>query len=106
MLYEKLTERDYNLIESYLDAYAGNPNSDIFRRRVSLDTILSQWASAKSEYLYQLMGNNFILEREVEYTDSAAELATKIETSYHHRRGTPAMREFYNKYYEWVNALT
>lgn len=106
MLYEKLTEKDYNLIESYLDAYDRNPNSEIFKSRASLDTILSQWATAKSEYLYQLLENNFILEREIEYTDSPENLATKIEDSYHHRRGTPAMRDFYIKYREWMDTLS
>ena len=79
MLFEKLTAKDTQLIQSFLNAYGKNPYSETYySREARLQDILRHWDKAKNEYLYQLFGNQFILEKQVEYYDSPSVIARNL----------------------------
>ena len=103
MLYKKLGERDIEIINSYLNRYGENPYSNVYcNREVDLSKRLAQWDAAKSEYLYRLLDDQFIVEKQVEYTDSVDLLMRKISNA---MCSGGAMAPFYREYRKWVNSL-
>ena len=103
MLFEKLTDKDKMIIESYIDRYTINCGSVARRSRAPLSTLLAEWDIAKSEYLYKLFGEKFILEKEIEYTEPKAALETKITIAC---RAGNVMYDFYAIYRKWYDTLS
>ena len=68
MLFEKLTETDKEMISSYISNYGTNPDhvapNYYTHKRASLDYVLRHWDYNK-ESLYQLLGNNFIVQKHI-----------------------------------------
>lgn len=68
MLFEKLSENDIDLIQTYIECYGPNHNSEVyFYHEKPLSHILRIWDETKSEYLYNLLGQQFILEKHITY---------------------------------------
>jgi hypothetical protein len=78
MLYEKFNEKDISLIDSFLNHHMANPYSEIHEKVAPLSERLAEWDKAKSEYLYRLLGDNFIIEKPVEYSEASSVLAQRI----------------------------
>lgn len=102
MLFEKLTSKDVSTITSYLDRYDVNVGSHLRRDRAPLSTLFRAWDDAKSEYLYRLFGEKFILEKEMEYTEPVSALSRKISYSYDYKM---PMNAFYTIYRKWYDSL-
>ena len=65
MLFNKLSDSDKDMISNYISYYAGCPNG---QHQASLEYILRYWDTEKSNYLWDLMGHEFILEKKINYT--------------------------------------
>ena len=77
MMIEKVLDIEktqmYDYITDYaFDGYGSHSN------RVSIDTILKPWETAKSEYLYKLLGEKFIVSKEISYEKGVDELTDEI----------------------------
>ena len=86
MLFDKLSEQDKTTIQEYIDDFGANPGSQIYRNHANLNHLLRFWEGAKEEWLYQLMGNEFILEKKISYKRPISKLKEEIERacSSHH----------------------
>ena len=67
-IYNELTDLDKNKIKSYLEKY-----NNVEKIEAPLDYILRFWNDEKKD-LYQLLGNQFIVSKQIEYTKGADEL--------------------------------
>lgn len=65
MLFNKLSDYEKDMISNYINNYAGCPNG---RHDASLEYILRFWNGEKADYLWDLMGHEFILEKKINYT--------------------------------------
>ena len=102
MLFEKLPERDVRLIESYIDEYGPNPGSSVYYgHRAPTKDILCFWDEAKSDYLYQLFGGKFILEKNISYTVPLSKLSEQLSKACHQGE----MNDFYMAYYTKMNKM-
>jgi hypothetical protein len=81
MLVEKLSAKDLQLFENYTNCFGPNQDAETYRASASPEYLLQHWDAAKSDYLWYLMGEQFILEREVSYTEPEATRRDKIATS-------------------------
>ena len=77
-LTDKLSQEELITIEKWITqcAFDGDPNKE-YRNPVT--DILQPWSSAKSRYLYQVMGQELILTKEIEYSKGAEELEEQID---------------------------
>ena len=82
MLIEKLSIEEKQQIKDYIQAYAAQ-NDFPNERMASIDTILEPWDKAKSLYLYHLFGERFILEKEVEFSQSLEEKISEMDERIH-----------------------
>lgn len=79
MLIERLSQNDLDLFQKYINYYGLNPGSSSYRSTETPEFLLRFWDKAKSEYLWKLMGENFILEKEVSYCESPDKLRIQID---------------------------
>lgn len=100
MLFEKLAEKDIDTFMSYVGTFGLNPGASAYRSIASHEILLKEWAEAKDKHLYQLFGNQFILEREIEYAEPVDKIAAAIGESC---GGQGKMREFYLRYMSLCN---
>ena len=103
MLFEKLTEQDKNRIYHYIDWFGTNDGSERYRGLASLENLLSEWDKAKSETLFRLLGEEFIVEKEVEYKEPVSLLTRKISDGMNW--GTP-MNKFVRAFRSWAGTLS
>ena len=102
MLFDKLTIKDRKLIEDYLDDYGLNPGSQLYNSPAELSYLLRFWETAKEDYLYQLMGQEFILEKKISYKIPRAKLREQVEAAcIHHGR----MNQFRSRYLEIMHRI-
>lgn len=103
MLFDELSVKDQDTIATYLGMYAPNYNSTVrYGNEVPLKERLRVWSSAKSEYLYRLLNNQFILEKKIEYTESPQQLSMKIANAFSYG----SVMEKFNKIFRtWYNSL-
>ena len=103
MLIDKLNDKDKNTIESFIAAFGLNPYSNFYgtSRAISINHKLAHWANAKSEYLYRLLGNNLILEKEIEYIESPRQLAMRFESA---MKYGGRMQSFSKIFRTWYNS--
>ena len=81
-LFENLSEHDKDLINHYIDHFAytdADDRSD--STKASLDYLLRYWNTNK-EYLYNLFGQKFIIERPVSLKVSVGEIADLLNKEY------------------------
>ena len=97
MLFENLSENDKNLIYNFIQQYGPIPGSRIYNKTASLEHLLRFW-NADKEWLYELMGGNFILEKQITYTKSASKMRDEISTAmtYHGPMGRFKREYFYH----------
>lgn len=93
MIYEQLSEKDIAMIDDFVHWNGANPDSIVYGTIVEPKVYLSHWDQAKSQYLYRLMGEQLIIEREVSYKEPIARQVRIIEDSL--RSG--ALRSFYRQ---------
>lgn len=75
MLFNKLSDYQKDMISNYINMYADCPNG---QHKASLEYILRYWDEAKSDYLWDLMGHNFILEKKIDYTKNITLMTENI----------------------------
>lgn len=68
----KITENEYHMMDNYILDYSGADTT------VGSKKILDVWADAKSEYLYQLFGNELILSKQINIEKSAQEIQNEL----------------------------
>lgn len=73
-MFDKLPNKEE--IQDYLNCYAGYDESEV--KPSSLDHLLRFWAENKKQYLYNLLGENFIIEKKFEYEESKNTIYEKI----------------------------
>ena len=100
MLVEKLTEQDIALIDNFRQVYGANPDSYTYSSLVPIEKILTVWDINKSEYLYKLMGEEFILEKEVSYKRPIDVIRMEIANK---SNCNDCMRAFRQKYKRFVD---
>ena len=77
MMIEKVLEVEKNQMYNYITDYAFDGYSSC-KERKSMDTILKPWDDAKSEYLYKLLGEQFIISKEISYEKGTEELTEEM----------------------------
>ena len=73
-LVSKFNDTELKMMENYIDAYAINTD-----RSASIEYILRIWDGAKSAYLYNMFGNQFIISKPIEFHRGVEEMATELE---------------------------
>lgn len=73
-LVKKLSVEELKMVEGYIDAYATRESS----RSVDGEYILRIWDEAKSEYLYKMFGEQFIISRNVEFKKGCEEMSHEL----------------------------
>ena len=94
-LFEKLPNKD--AIQDYLNAYAGYGDVHYGVNPASLEYLMRFWEESKAS-LYHLLGDNFIIEKPIEYDGDAASLSNMI----YKEKNYGAMRTFADAYIEFV----
>ena len=95
-LFEQLSDKD--LIERYVDAYAGVERVNRNIEQASLSRILRFWDEEK-QTLYRLLGNQFIIEKEIFYEKPIEEIEDELSRSL----GYGKMRNFCDIFYSFSN---
>lgn len=73
-LVDQINATELKMIGDYIDSYAINTY-----RTASTEHILRVWDKAKSDYLYHMFGNQFILSKPIEFRREAEELTEELE---------------------------
>lgn len=100
MLFEYLSEKDIKTFRSYVASYA--PAESVYTYNSigpHTELILRHWDEAKYEYLYEALGNQFIVEREVEFKQPNS----VIRTTMGEELDCGGLREFRQQVREYVN---
>ena len=92
-LFDNLPNKD--LIDSYINAYAGFENITSGEARASLGRILRFWDEEKQD-LYKILGENYILEKEITYERPVEDIEDEIARSC---GWGGKMRDFAQNYY-------
>lgn len=79
MLIEKLSQDEKNIIDYYRKCYAPNGDGRIIASDwAPIEKILTPWATAKKYHLYQLLGNQIMISKEVSYEKNKEELLSQM----------------------------
>ena len=102
MIFEKLSQKDKELIFSYIRTFGPNSGHNSYRSPDfdKLNYLLRFWNDNKSEYLYKWLGENFILEKEVSYKTPESKLREQI----HHSKNYGKMAEFVREFSIWIDS--
>lgn len=73
-----ITPQDETRIRSYVNEYAGSCDSELTDSMADTAHVLRIWDFEKSKYLSTLFGDNLILEREIEFNKSMAQIQSEI----------------------------
>ena len=95
-IFEKLPDKE--LLEDYIRAYAGYDNVYIKEPAAPLDFLMRFWEDAKSNYLYKLLGNQFIVEREMSFKKPSEEIENDVNRNLAYGR----MHYFAEEFKDWV----
>ena len=103
-LVKKLSVEELKMVEGYIDAYATRESS----RSVDGEYILRIWDEAKSEYLYKMLGEQFIISRNVEFKKGCEEMSNELDDmifGYHEDEDHIGYRAkmFIDAYYDMLN---
>lgn len=96
-IFEKLPDKE--LLESYIEMYAGYDNVYGKKPAASLPYLMRFWDEAKSTNLYKLLGEQFIVEREMAFNKPMSEIENDITRCLSYG----SMYSFYEKFQDWVN---
>lgn len=108
MLFEKLSEKEKDMIKCYIEDNAGN-NGQSVALSAELSYILREWAMNKN-YLYNLLGGQFQISKDIEFEADYDELYNQVASLCFNANaaddvGKHAYR-FYDSWYEkfvWIN---
>ena len=75
MLFDKLSEKEKAMIKSYIEDNAAN-NGQYMPLKADLSYILREWDANKS-YLYNMLGNQFQISKDIEFEADFDELYEK-----------------------------
>ena len=103
-LVKKLSVKELKMVEGYIDAYATRESS----RSVDGEYILRIWDEAKSEYLYKMLGEQFIISRNVEFKKGYEEMFKELDNmifGYHEDENHIGYRAkmFIDAYHDMIN---
>ena len=101
MLVEKLTKNDISIIDNFRSVYGANRDSCPIYPLKPIEDILTIWDENKGKYLYKLMGENFILEKEISYKRPVDTIRLEIADKCNYNN---AMRSFRQKFKNFVNS--
>lgn len=82
-LYNKLNKNEVKMIDAYVDRYAA-PN------HVELNKLLQPWEEAKGEYLYKLLGNQFMISKDMEWDKPKSKLNDEFYRLFHNSQSAAA----------------
>lgn len=100
MLFGKLAETEQNMIMNWIKDYAGGPYGE-GKERASLDKLLQYWNKNKVG-LYHLLGDQFILTKNVVIDKPMNEIEAEIHDSINGYSPVYAgMEEFYRNWHRW-----
>lgn len=104
MLSDKLAIEERQAIYNFISDYAFYDVSS--ERRAGVDKILQFWSAAKSDYLYKMFGERFILNKDLNYSKGLDELAEAIEDElFTHNSSANSFIRAYNKLTSWGGPL-
>lgn len=98
MLFEKLPEKDVRILNRYINEYGTNPGASHGEIGVDMEYLLRFWSGAKSDYLYTLLNNQFILEKDITYKVPLERIYNQISVKMSDRNS--AMRVFRVKFFD------
>ena len=81
-IFNKLENEDKILIEDYIRRFAGDENVTVSRKPASLNWLLRFWDENKDQYLYKMMDNSFILEKNVKYEKSISDIIDEMRNNF------------------------
>lgn len=79
MNFYSLPENDQNTITAWINCYAPGDDRPTHTREMPVGKVLDVWANAKSDHLFQLLGNQFIVKRNITMTKDSTDLKTEME---------------------------
>lgn len=97
-IFEKLTDKDQELIKLYIQNY-GSADGGYIRLKTPLECILRFWTGNKED-LYRLFGGEFILSRKVSYDKPTHEIENDV---YENILNEGEGRAFYRHYDNWCD---
>lgn len=78
-LFNKLNENQTKMMRYYIDHYA--QHGDASGSGTSLEYLMREWDARKSEYLYKLLGENFVVEKEIAYAKEEGKLKDELDAA-------------------------
>ena len=94
-LFDKLPYKEE--LNSWINSYAGYENVG-HGKPASLEYLMRNWEAAKNEYLYKLLGDNFIVEKDIFIEKNSDDFYDAID----HNWETPAFQDFLTNYTNWL----
>lgn len=96
MIIEQLTQEEKDMIDYYREAYAPNDDGCVSSNNwAPVEKILTPWATAKSHHLYQLLGNQLMVSKEIAYEKNKEELlAQMLRMRFGTKFGTDTRKEY------------
>ena len=102
MLFDKLSEKEKAMIKSYIEDNAAN-NGQYMPLKASLSYILREWDANKG-YLYNMLGNQFQISKDIEFEADFDELYEKVSKScFDAYASEVAGKHSYAFYEEWFD---
>ena len=88
-LYNKLNEKEITMMDRYISDYATYTHA-------GMTTILKYWDKNKSDYLYKLLGNQFMISKDFEYSKGYSTLFDELSKVLNNRLSATArfIRQF------------
>lgn len=102
MLFDKLSEKEKEMIKSYIEDNAAN-NGQHISLKADLSYILREW-NANKGYLYNMFGNQFQISKDIEFEADFDELYEKVSKSCFDACASEEVgKHSYAFYEEWIN---
>lgn len=109
MLFEKLSDKEKELISKYIENYGANPDHDgmNYNSRASLDFVLRHWNHEK-ENLYHLLGDNLIIEKHFEIEVDNTRIVRNLEEMSESNKILHGMsyRKIFHAFWNWTNRIS
>lgn len=102
MLFDKLSEKEKAMIKSYIEDNAAN-NGQHISLKADLSYILREW-NANKGYLYNMLGNQFQISKDIEFEADFDELYKKVSKNCFDAFASEEIgKHSYAFYEEWLN---